>query len=179
MGGYGSGRNWESKRPIVERSFVLNVYELLDDANIFLSEGYYGPAVWTLTQNGRPFFHLHFSLINHAVILEYSVKGEFMKYSIRLDMTEQPNGGERYWFICPGRRCGRRAVKLYLPPGAEIFTCRICNNLTYKSCNDSHKFDDLYNHIASNLGMSLKEVSNAIKQLIKQGPPKKEVNYDS
>lgn len=49
-----------------------------------------------------------------------------------------PNfGGVRWWFICPlivkEVACNRRARKLYLPPGARYFGCRICYSLTYES----------------------------------------------
>ena len=45
------------------------------------------------------------------------------------------------------RRCGgcsRRAAKLHLPPGARYFACRRCYDLTYTSCQDSHRFDAVY-----------------------------------
>ncbi|MCA9947859.1 MAG: hypothetical protein KC449_30465, partial [Anaerolineales bacterium] len=50
-------------------------------------------------------------------------------------------GGHRYWFICPltanGRYCGRRVGKLYLAPGSRYFACRHCQNLTYRSSQES------------------------------------------
>lgn len=51
-------------------------------------------------------------------------------------------GKRRYFFVCPGRDgrpCGRRAGKLYLPPGELYFRCRQCHNLTYRSSKEHDK----------------------------------------
>lgn len=40
-------------------------------------------------------------------------------------------GGERPWFRCPGRGCGRRAAVLY--GGGTYFLCRHCYGLAYES----------------------------------------------
>ena len=59
-------------------------------------------------------------------------------YVIRITTTRPRIGGLRYWFRCPvehdGKPCGRRTKRLYLPPGQEIFGCRACYGLTYRSC---------------------------------------------
>ncbi|MEX2367477.1 MAG: hypothetical protein WD601_12795 [Pseudohongiellaceae bacterium] len=39
-------------------------------------------------------------------------------------------GGERPWFLCPARGCGRRVAILY---GGAIFACRHCHGLVYES----------------------------------------------
>jgi hypothetical protein len=71
--------------------------------------------------------------------------GDAMDYRVSLTTTHLPWGGLRWWFICPltvnGRSCGRRVGKLYLPPSGRYFGCRHCYDLTYRSCQDSHKFD--------------------------------------
>jgi hypothetical protein len=38
--------------------------------------------------------------------------------------------------------------KLYLPPDGRYFGCRRCDGLTYTNCQDSHKGDALFRHIA-------------------------------
>jgi len=62
------------------------------------------------------------------------------EYIISVDATRPFIGGVRYWFRCPvehdGRPCGRRVKKLYLPPGEQIFGCRYCHDLTYRSCQE-------------------------------------------
>ncbi len=61
-------------------------------------------------------------------------------------------GGVRYWFLCPavkdGVYCGNRVTKLFLPPGGVVFGCRDCYDLTYQSCQESHKYDKVFGHIA-------------------------------
>lgn len=56
---------------------------------------------------------------------------------IELETTPCNYGGERFWFLCPmevnGSVCGKRAGKLYLPPGEKLFGCRHCCDLTYES----------------------------------------------
>lgn len=50
-------------------------------------------------------------------------------------------GGLRYFVTCP---CGRRTVKLYLPPGGTRFRCRECHGLTYESRQRHNKRIDFY-----------------------------------
>jgi hypothetical protein len=46
-------------------------------------------------------------------------------------VTSQPHfGGVRWWFVCA---CGQRCAKLYNPPGARHFRCRLCYRLVYAS----------------------------------------------
>ena len=64
-------------------------------------------------------------------------------YKVDLVTTSCNYGGVRYWFICPltvnQRVCDKRVSKLYLPPGGKYFGCRICHNLTYRSCKEHDK----------------------------------------
>jgi hypothetical protein len=84
---------------------------------------------------------------------------EALDYRIRLATTRPQFGGMRWWFICPlivnGAPCSRRVGKLYFPPGARYYGCRHCYRLAYTSCQESHKFDGLYRHMAGNLGCAL------------------------
>ena len=48
-----------------------------------------------------------------------------------IDSTHCNYGGERYWFKCPGRSCGRRVAKLHYSNG--YFVCRHCHKLVYSS----------------------------------------------
>lgn len=60
-------------------------------------------------------------------------------------------GGVRYWLLCPavkdGVLCENRVGVLYLPPGGSVFACRHCWGLTYESCQQSHKYDRVCEHI--------------------------------
>ena len=67
----------------------------------------------------------------------FAASGEAVDYRVPLVTTRPRFGGLRWWFVCPlvvgGRPCGRRAGKLYLPPGGRYFGCRRCHELTYES----------------------------------------------
>ena len=85
-------------------------------------------------------------------------------------LTTEPNFGEvRWWFSCPFRvddgeqQCGRRVGKLYLPAGKHCFGCRKCHDLTYKSSQESHIYDNIYALIA---GEASGEASEAVKEVI-------------
>jgi hypothetical protein len=62
---------------------------------------------------------------------------------VRLQNTPTQFGGLRWWFTCPltigGVACDRRAGKLYLPPGARHFGCRVCHRLAYRSSQQAHQ----------------------------------------
>jgi hypothetical protein len=68
-----------------------------------------------------------------------------------LSMKRLRVGGIRYWFLCPAVKdtvyCGNRVTKLFLPPGGSVFGCRQCYDLTYQSCQESHKYDKVFGHI--------------------------------
>ena len=70
---------------------------------------------------------------------------------IQITTTPCYYGGVRYWFLCPasvdGVLCENRVGVLYLPPGAQVFGCRQCHGLTYESCQKSHKYDRVFEHL--------------------------------
>lgn len=51
-------------------------------------------------------------------------------YPVYLDTTPCHLGGERQWFFCPARGCGRRVAMLY---GGGVYACRHCHRLAYPS----------------------------------------------
>ena len=51
-------------------------------------------------------------------------------YPVQLDWSACNLGGERPWFLCPARGCGRRVAILYC---SGIFACRHCHQLAYPS----------------------------------------------
>jgi hypothetical protein len=109
-----------------------------------------------------------------SVTLEYTKGGEppdgptSLRYPIELASTVPRFGGLRWWFVCPlvvrGRRCGRRAGKLHLPPGGRYFGCRHCYDLTYTSCQESHKFDGLWRLLARRTGSDPATVKRLMKR---------------
>jgi len=62
------------------------------------------------------------------------------EYVIPITTTRPHLGGTRYWFTCPvergGKPCGSRVRRLYLPPDTQVFGCRLCYDLTYRSCRE-------------------------------------------
>ena len=83
-------------------------------------------------------------------------------YAIPLATTSVHRGGTRWWLCCPlvgnGEVCHRRVEKLYLPPNGRYFGCRQCYNLTYRSCQESHKYDTL----AKQTGLTPAQVRQAL-----------------
>lgn len=102
---------------------------------------------------------------NGIILLHYIVNSVQIDLIINTYLTLQPNGGFRYSFRCSKQGCTTKNRKLYLPPGKHFFRCRKCYNLTYRSCNESHKDDALLGLIASNLNMTLSEVRSKVNGL--------------
>lgn len=75
-----------------------------------------------------------------------------LDYQVQLVTTSCYFGGIRWWFRCPLSGCGRRVGVLYL---GKYAGCRHCYDLTYQSCQDSHKSDWL----AYMMGMSPKQLN--------------------
>lgn len=68
-------------------------------------------------------------------------------YGIGLERVPTNFGGHRTWLQCPMEEndeiCGKRAQKLYLPPGEHMFGCRQCHELAYRSQDARVPEDDL------------------------------------
>ena len=75
--------------------------------------------------------------LSYSCLVEGHDAPEQIAYDIALTTTPQHNGGMRWWWRCPltanGEPCTRRVRKLYLPPGAKYFGCRLCFDLSYAS----------------------------------------------
>ena len=63
----------------------------------------------------------------------------------------------------------RRVRKLYLPPRGRYFGCRQCHDLTYTSCQESHKDDRAYRMLAGRTGYTPAEVKEVFKLIGKRG----------
>lgn len=68
------------------------------------------------------------------VMLDYQrkVDGEWQarRYPVEIAWTACHYGGQRAWWLCPGKGCGRRVALLY---AGDRFECRHCHDLAYKS----------------------------------------------
>ena len=106
-----------------------------------LSKGSVGFTVDTYTPDD-PHIHFCYNQTDKNTGVE-----ESLDYKVQLTWTPCNYGGKRWWFICPlsrnGVHCQKRVGVLYLAYGA-YFGCRHCYNLTYTSCQESHKFDALF-----------------------------------
>jgi hypothetical protein len=188
MGGPGSGNSYHWWRG--PKKEVVEVCKSLD-VNLWMRKGLLKPGAdstgaWTWTYGDGRSFAINYRVdisdpSNASVRLWYSwvwtatQQQESANYSVELTSTRPRFGGLRWWFICPlivnGRVCRRRVGKLYLPPSGRYFGCRQCHSLTYTSCQDSHKFDGLWQSIAANTGTDFATVRRMMNRLAKGPSP--------
>lgn len=144
MGGPGSGNfHWEEERKsTVEESLVVSMRDFRE--RLYRSSS--GSLTWTWRDGGKSSvgYTLAWNNGNPVITLEYRWRGtEDVRTSVWLEMTPTRFGGSRWWFSCPmvtrEIACNRRSAKLYLPPGAKFFGCRVCHDLTYRSSQEAHQ----------------------------------------
>lgn len=93
-----------------------------------------GSIEYHLTQSGPTGLALY--LRRQCVRLNVIVEQQLIPVG-----TVRPHlGGKRFWFQCG---CGKRVGRLYMPPGQQVFRCRHCYNLTYRSAqtHDQRLYD--------------------------------------
>ena len=153
MGGFGSGgwADFYNRKVTVEQCKAISTKTLRGYG--FFAKNISGEIVW------RNDFGVRIGAIHVRSVSGYGIKhkrievcGEsVIRHSIGLAGTVCNFGGLRYWFLCPavknGVYCGNRVTKLYLPSGGKVFGCRQCYDLTYQSCQENHKYDNIYRHI--------------------------------
>ncbi|MEI9410863.1 hypothetical protein [Mesorhizobium salmacidum] len=137
MGGAGSENRWgDGARQKCEDLLDLRISVLRK--NGLLETGRRGSLVWNV--GGRACASIETFMNGQFLELTY-YRREFapelrrVHEIIPLEITEQPFGGERRWFICP--RCDRRCAVLY---AGEGFSCRLCLNLGYRSQYEDPRF---------------------------------------
>lgn len=174
MGGYGSGFNGV-RRATVDESTTIDSAWLRRNGYIVPGEGRSGVLRWTCGDRETGSVGCVVDLRPGSVpcmVLRYQVgRGESVRnleYQVELVTTAPGFGGVRVWFRCPldvgGRMCGRRVAKLHSPPGAAYFGCRQCHNLTYRSCQESHKWDGLFRLLAVDVGSDAATVRRLLKR---------------
>jgi hypothetical protein len=93
---------------------------------------------WSWTRHGKPLGSIDVRTEADAVVLTFTGSHEWKSIGQRVPLvwTTCHLGGARPWFRCSapvgGRLCGRRVAKLYLRD-AQIFACRYCCGLAYRS----------------------------------------------
>lgn len=104
-----------------------------------ITPGAYGWVSWGAGRAGSIGYRIEggdcprLSLFYRCIAVKGAVKGCItadLDYLVDLTAIPTPWGALCWYFYCPG--CGRRVSALYLPPGAERFTCRHCHDLKYK-----------------------------------------------
>lgn len=148
MGGIGSG-NFEPRdaKPVVEDCLILDVTMLSRQG--WLKSGVTGAFEWISETTGQPILSVWSDVERDAkrnLVLWLRCVEPFRQafyVPIRLEKTKPNWGGTRSWMTCPveknGGCCGRRVAKLYYANGS--FGCRQCHNLTYRSCQDAHRWE--------------------------------------
>ncbi len=176
MGGTGSGRwTYHDKRRTTEEcwaigiSDVARIIDLRNPGPVSRSLRLIKPATGKERSSVR--FVLEVGDVDTPLLrLSYPVKGRWglehpIEVVVHLQTTRPNFGGVRWWFSCPGmvggEECGRRVGKLYLPPGDRYFACRYCLDLTYESCQKSHRYDRLFAQMA---GEASGEAFEAVKR---------------
>lgn len=132
MGGMSSGRRWH-----YSANDTTNNYRAID-VRRWQRDGLLTPGRafgWQWSRNGEVVASIQVRTEAGRVILNYrhrSGDGDWKdeNYSVYLDWTPCTLGGQRPWFCCPARGCGRRVAILY---GGGIFACRHCYRLAYRS----------------------------------------------
>jgi hypothetical protein len=154
MGGIGSSR-WSEhrKRQQVERCWALDVKDI--EPGLIPGCARAGFVKWLDPTTDEELAAVDFRLTAvtggiRTLTLQGASDDTYSGISqlIHLQTTRPNFGGVRWWFTCPlernGRPCNRRSGKLYLPPRADLFGCRICYDLTYRSVQTHDKRVDFY-----------------------------------
>lgn len=159
MGGYGSGPP-RKKAGRVEDCCTLSVDALARAGKIPDEPGKKAAGSWSWAWSsgdpvGTVFYEVEVLKLEEYIYgwirLDYSVAGQDQTARVLLRSRPLPWPGLRWSFRCPV--CGRLCQKLYRPLHARIFACRLCHDLTYKSCRESHKDDA----ILRRLGLTKKQ----------------------
>jgi len=179
VGGYGSGRHWYNTRIEVESCKAFAIRDLRDA--IRSGPGYYGGLTWRIGDEKTG--DIGFEIVK----ADPAGLGVRLIYTFRKGTPEERRldyvvpllpvakaAGQAWYFQCMASRnggptCRRRVGKLYLPPGGQVFACRHCYNLTYRSCNESHKFDGMYKHLAAKTGQDWRNVARMFRVLRYRG----------
>jgi hypothetical protein len=189
VGGLGSGERW-SKKGTVEGRYAIDTADLKRWR--LLTPGpapRAGSFEWRRgSENASSVSYLlTVGPTSGTLRLMYSMKSlnADLDYSVALVTTRCHLGGVRWWFICPLVRnnvaCGRRVRKLYLC--GRYFGCRHCNNLTYRSQQESDSrvyaalrdgmhlggFDNIDGMSVRQLGFALKVLTAEQKRLERVG----------
>ena len=133
MGGYSSGRR--GGKSTTNDMHVLDIRKI-QRAGLLVPGRSFG---WQWTRNGEKIASINLRTDYDAplskVTLDYRTRphgGEWkdMNYPVYVSWTGCNYGGQRVWWLCPARGCGRRVAVLY---GGSVYACRHCHKLAYST----------------------------------------------
>jgi hypothetical protein len=177
MGGSGSGRWYRyNKKTTVEESLELPLTPLRKGLNMVAAgqaAAWSGGLQWSLRGRVTSTISYRIERLGGAPVVRllYTTKrlgADPIKsdYRVRVVWTRPHYGGRRWWWICPlllgGRPCARRVGKLYSPPSSAYFGCRHCYDLTYTSCQESHKDDRFWQVLGQEVGWDWQAVRDLL-----------------
>lgn len=132
MGGIGSGRRWHyGAKNTTDDYRSIDVRRWNRDGLLTPNRAF----GWQWSRDDEVVASIRVRTESDRVILTYRHRSggedwEDESYPVYLDWTTCHLGGQRPWFLCPARGCGRRVAILY---GGRIFACRRCYQLAYPS----------------------------------------------
>lgn len=135
MGGFGSGNCYRyDTKGTVEGRTNLDINHWARGG--YLTVGRSFNCQWTWGDGSTLSINVHVETawlirLTYRTCSDGEVDWTDMDYSIQLTRTPCRFGGERTWFLCPGRGCGRRVAKLYRVD--RYYVCRHCGDLAYSS----------------------------------------------
>ena len=163
------GRHPYSSRLTCEEAIPIST-SFLNKHNYFKRKISGGDLKWSIGETQMAATDFVVSMIpgNEYVRFIYTYKNtnmeerEELDYIVKLVSTTCNYGGKRWWFICPlivdNKICNRRVGGLYIARG-KYFGCKHCHNLTYKSSQESHKYD----RVLRKMGIDPKQANKMFK----------------
>jgi len=137
MGGAGSGRRpvklsvWQCRR--------LALAELCDGGR--RARQPFGELEWRCAGElrGRLSYTIEPAASGEALLYRYWPSGEGSPSQGRIELVS--SAGRRTTARCPS--CGRTVRDLYAPPGRQVFACRCCSDVVYRSSDAAAELDEL------------------------------------
>ena len=156
MGGLGSG--WYGDRngkQTTSGSYSIDIRQLFREGSHLLGQS----TKWNWSVNGKSLASVGVLLNYGDVCITYRHKSHKdywsdAAYTVNLEWTDCHYGGQRPWFQCPNRCCGKRVAILYI---GDSIGCRQCRGLVYESQreNDCNRLSRAADKMRGRLGWKL------------------------
>jgi hypothetical protein len=152
---------WTNRLTVEDCPFVLDVEAFRGAGTLACAHGTISTLKWTIPGDVCSLGHLE-CRVEHGggpTGLALYLRRQCVRLNVIVEQqlipvtTVRPHlGGKRFYFQCG---CGRRAGRLYLPPGQGSYRCRHCHSLTYKSAqtHDQRLYDLAKNPVALQLAL--------------------------